>query len=228
MLQLDRLLEPNDEFKIDVVKNRISSAFDWFSSFLVSIKSEIESKIKSLQANKIAKKHLPSFNKLLLNISIKQKQMFQSLEVIKAMYEGRSRSEILEITEQKVIPDPVSQFNKHSSNNQGSSKNKIPSAAISLQFYREGKSIQQIATIRSLAISTIHDHLLRFIETGEVKITDIIEAGKIDVITNAMDKVEGGTLKPVKDMLGPDFSYAEIKAVFHHIKYINIHQVALN
>ncbi len=92
--------------------------------------------------------------------------------------------------------------------------NNIDTYTISLNLFKQGKSIAQIAELRDLAISTIETHLVRFIPTGEVKLNDIVTKNKAETIREAIVKLsQNGELSPVKEFLGEDYSYGEIRAV---------------
>ncbi len=82
------------------------------------------------------------------------------------------------------------------------------------KLFREGRSIAEIATSRGLALSTIEGHLSRFIEDGRVTVNEVVNAEKIKTIRQALIdlKVENA-ISPVKEHLGEDFSYGEIRAV---------------
>ena len=89
---------------------------------------------------------------------------------------------------------------------------------ISLQLFRNGKSIAEIAKERNFAVSTIEGHLTGFIKTGEVAVTDLVPQEKIVVILPLVKSIVNGTntsISSIKDQLGRDYSYMEIKAVLN-------------
>jgi hypothetical protein len=218
MMQLSRVMEPEGDLNIGLIRERILSAKEWFSTFLTTLKNDIDETVKKFSTNKIAKKHLPSFRQLLLSVSIKEKQMQQSLHIVDAMYNGEQRDEILKISEQRIIPDSIPGFAYTSPLKQKDSKDKTPSALISLHLFQEGKSIEEIAIARNLALSTIESHLVSFIETGEIKIEELVSEEKIPFIIEAIGTLDGHAMKPVKDQLGDEYSYGEIRAVLAHLK----------
>ncbi len=86
--------------------------------------------------------------------------------------------------------------------------------SISFQMFRSGKSIPDIAAERSFAISTIENHLARYIATGELKVDDLVSPDKIPPIRQAflsINKLTG--LGQIKEILGDDYTYGEIRAV---------------
>jgi ATP-dependent DNA helicase RecQ len=85
---------------------------------------------------------------------------------------------------------------------------------ISLKMFRGGIPIRQIAALRGMSPGTIETHLLRFIPTGEVRLEQFVQPEKIEQIKNALAQFsESGALAPVKEFLGDDYSYNEIRAV---------------
>ena len=92
--------------------------------------------------------------------------------------------------------------------------NTIDTYTTSLRLYQQGKSIAEIAKMRDLAISTIETHLIRFIPTGEMKLSDFVVKNKIPTIREAIVKLsQNGELSPVKEYLGEKYTYGEIRAV---------------
>lgn len=85
---------------------------------------------------------------------------------------------------------------------------------ISLKMFRSGASIDEIAAQRGLSRNTIETHLVKFIPSGEVRLTEIVPPEKIEPIRQAIIelKAEQG-IAPIKEYLGEDYSYGEIRAV---------------
>ena len=57
---------------------------------------------------------------------------------------------------------------------------------ITLKMFRGGATIEEIAEERNLSPNTIETHLVRFIPTGEVKLTEIVAEEKIETIRKAI------------------------------------------
>jgi ATP-dependent DNA helicase RecQ len=83
----------------------------------------------------------------------------------------------------------------------------------SLKLFRAGKSIKTIARLRHLTVSTIENHLAYFIGTGEVAIRDVVAHEKIAAIRKVVDRENTTSLKSLKEQLGDEYSYGEIRAV---------------
>lgn len=86
---------------------------------------------------------------------------------------------------------------------------------ISFNMFRRGMSTAEIAAERNLGLSTIEGHLARFVENGEIRLDELVPLEKIDAIQRAIEQCENneGRLSPIKEMLGDDYTYGEIRAV---------------
>lgn len=89
-----------------------------------------------------------------------------------------------------------------------------PTRQVTLDLYKEGRSIEEIAELRELKPVTILGHLADMIEAGEpVDIQPLVSTEKQQIIAAALQEIGGDALKPVKEFLGDDYSYGEIKLV---------------
>lgn len=83
----------------------------------------------------------------------------------------------------------------------------------SFTMYRLGKTVSEIAELRGLATGTIEGHLSFYIYKGEMELTELVTPEKLQPIKDAVENYGAEKLSPVKEVLGDDFSYGEIKAV---------------
>ena len=80
-------------------------------------------------------------------------------------------------------------------------------------MYRSGKTIPEIATERGLATTTIEGHLSYFVQTGEIDVLEFVREEKIPAIKDAVESYGFEKLAPLKEVLGDNYTYGEIKAV---------------
>ncbi|MCW5961438.1 MAG: DNA helicase RecQ [Pyrinomonadaceae bacterium] len=86
--------------------------------------------------------------------------------------------------------------------------------SISYKMFKDGKSVADIARERGFAVSTIENHLAKFIETGELSVNDLVSEEKIEAIRSAVIECgDDGGLSKIKEKLGENFTYGEIRAV---------------
>lgn len=91
-----------------------------------------------------------------------------------------------------------------------------------LSLFNEGLPIEEIATRRGLSPVTIETHLAAFIGMGELDIHKMVAPHRLPTLLEAI-KNSGQThaAKPVKDMLGDDYTYGEIKFAMEYYKRMN-------
>jgi ATP-dependent DNA helicase RecQ len=87
-----------------------------------------------------------------------------------------------------------------------------PTAEVSLKMFRAGKSTAQIAVERNFTEGTIINHLVPYVESGDLKANELISNDKMSRIERAIE--EHGTqvgLKVLKEALEEDISYSDIR-----------------
>ena len=92
--------------------------------------------------------------------------------------------------------------------------NKISTYEQSYILYKAGKSIEEIAKERGLTEGTIQGHLIPYINNGDIKLEDVIEEKKINIIKRIAKAVgrENG-IKPIKELCPSDITYNDINLV---------------
>ena len=81
----------------------------------------------------------------------------------------------------------------------------------SLRLYKEGKTIEEIAKERAMAVTTIESHLTSFIPSGEVVITDFLKEDELAEIKKSMDKINTTQLGPIKSAVDDKFSFGQLR-----------------
>ena len=84
---------------------------------------------------------------------------------------------------------------------------------MSLDLFRQGKSVDEIARVRDLTRNTVEGHLALFIPTGKVLLEELCSQDKVPAIREAVLKHGTAALGPIKTELGDSFTYGEIRAV---------------
>lgn len=83
-----------------------------------------------------------------------------------------------------------------------------------LQFYQQGLTVSEIAKKRGLTESTIISHFCELIELNQpVNVNEFVNPEKQKNISEALNKIGDKFLKPIRDYLGSEYSYDEIKLV---------------
>ena len=158
---------------------------------------------------------LPVTEKQLLNINgfgkvRVEKYGSQILEVVRAYCE-----------ENDIETDDTISFEEKPKSN-GKVK-KSDSDKISLDLFQTGKSIFQIAKERELTTNTIFGHLLKYLPSGEVKVTDLISETHFKELSDIIPKLTFENLSDLKNQLDDRYSYNEIRLVLNDLKSTNQH-----
>ncbi len=92
--------------------------------------------------------------------------------------------------------------------------NRENSHLITLDMFKEGYSLKEIAKKRDLTVRTIENHIFRCKDEGEdIELDFLIPDKYKEDIMKAIDEEESNRLKPVKIVLPDEVSYTAIKAV---------------
>ena len=90
------------------------------------------------------------------------------------------------------------------------------SQAESLDLFKKGNSIQEIAAMRQLTEGTVSGHLAMFVRSGEINALELLTEERLNIILPVVIEIGGNTVTPVKEILGDTFSYTDIRIVLNH------------
>lgn len=86
----------------------------------------------------------------------------------------------------------------------------------SLELFQRGMSVEEIAQRRNLKEATIHDHLIQFVLTGELNVLKFVTKEKLKTIEQKIEEHGNVSLTLLKEQLGEEFTYNEIKAAINY------------
>mgnify|MGYP005837695019 CR=1 FL=1 len=85
---------------------------------------------------------------------------------------------------------------------------------VTLQYYQQGLSVEQIAQERRLSLSTIITHLSELIEMQQpIELNRLVPSERQEPILQAIQAVGADSLKTIREHLGETYSYEEIRLV---------------
>lgn len=89
---------------------------------------------------------------------------------------------------------------------------------VSLGLYRLGMKLTQIAQKRGLTLGTIFGHLVRYTDSGDVKLDDLIPPSHRQAIETAIRQTgKTDSLSAIKDLCPPDVTYDEIHLIVRRL-----------
>ena len=165
---------------------RITAASAYFTQSLEKMLTSLKQHGNEMKVKKKVKKYLKELRNLELDITRKNQQITQAVHLSEGLLKGTQLSDLLQLAEAQKKPATVDEKIAGAENMVIEKPKKGDTRRMSLELFREGKSIAEIAKLRELATGTIEGHLSRFIPTGEIKITDILSEEKIENIRKAI------------------------------------------
>ena len=88
-----------------------------------------------------------------------------------------------------------------------------------LSLYKQGLSIEEIARERGMAANTIEGHLSAFVADGSLDPLRLVPQQKLDKIAEIARQIgQYQAAKPIKDILGEDYTYGEIRIGLEYYK----------
>ena len=108
-------------------------------------------------------------------------------------------------------------FAKSKKSKEGKGKTKD----ISLNFFQEGLSVDEIAEKRGLVSGTIQGHLAYFVKEGIITTERLISSEKQENILTVISKINSTSSSAIKEKLGSEYSYGDIRIVLAHHFFAN-------
>ena len=90
---------------------------------------------------------------------------------------------------------------------------KVDTSQETLVLFKEGKLVPEIAKIRGIALATVERHLFGFVETGEIKLRDLMLKKEIKEIENLLETYPGLSEAKLRKIAENKYSTAAIRAV---------------
>ncbi|WP_198342045.1 helix-turn-helix domain-containing protein [Polaribacter sp. SA4-10] len=115
--------------------------------------------------------------------------------------------EILEAIETYCKENGINKFNEQKK------EDKKPTKQISLELFKTGLSVKEIAKERSLTAGTIESHLASYIPSGDVDILELIPINKCKKIIKAIEETKFKNLTELKEKVDKSFTFMELRMV---------------
>jgi len=195
---------------------RTKAAVDYFSKAIdEKLVACVDLHFEEMKKEKKVKRYLNETAEI-KKVFLRQKQILQhTLELAESLM--KADKDLMSQAEKIHQPIKIDLAKEEETVKRSGRLPKGETAKVSLQLYKEGKTISQIATERNLTYSTIESHLSEFIPTGEVEVHELISPSKLETVMAVLkdEKIipSSGILK---SKLPNDFSYGEIKAAIRY------------
>lgn len=161
--------------------------------------------------------------KTILSLANNLPRSQSALKMIKGMGKKKSEKfgeELLEIITSYCNQENIDAPGIDIQDSKKLKKKKEETKKISFDLFREGRTIAQIAGIRKFSTNTIEGHLTHYVGTGEINLSEFVSKEKADLIASHFEGNDDYKMGPVKESLGEEVSWSEIRFVVSHLKHL--------
>jgi uncharacterized protein YpbB len=215
--QLEQLLQVAEQDGYINLQQRTAAACDYFIQLLDKTLASIQEHVDEMKGKLKVKKYIRELRELQAIVQRKKKQLQHVLHIVNGLMKGADVDDLLQMTEEPTA-EPAEIKAEKPQKEAKQKAQKGDSHRMSLQLFRDNKTIAEIAALRELTYGTIENHLITFIATGEIGVEEIVPTQKLDQIINTIREAGPSSLTAVKERLGNDVSFGEIRAVFRHLE----------
>ena len=215
--QLKRIATSNDGQWLSQMQERVKAAKDYFEPRLNACSEKIQKQISTLEEEAGVKKYVRELRDLEHSFLSQVQSVYKTETLVDAVIHDKeiSRETIHAPSFYKKKTSKAKQEDKKKS--KGSKKDKRSTKEITRQMFQEGKTIEEIAAERSLAVSTIEGHLAHWVREGKLPVEQFVNQDKLDKIIYVAQHLNSTKLNDIKAKLGDEYTYSDLKfAVAHH------------
>ena len=220
---LAELLKVAEQDQYQFAQSRVLAATNYF---LKVLEEEILTPIKVHLDDIINRpkviKYVADLRKLTKTISRKKNQIEQAVAIVNHLAQGVQVRSLLDQIEEENQAKLTAQSEQHTA---VVYKEKVPKGEtkrITLAMFKSGQLVVDIAKERNLSVGTIETHLDSFIPTGEIHAKELMESMKYDKVLEIINQNPDKTNTEIKEMLGDDYSWAEIRSVRNQFKLTEV------
>jgi len=196
------ILAEGDEVKL---AERISKAIEYFSKGVNdSILTPLEEHLATFKGKKKVKKYVKHVRDLRNTVARKMTNFGKSRQSGATLQSSATEKTVREST-------PSSRASQM--------PRKGSSVQETLALLKAGMKPEDIAEKRCLALGTIETHMAQLIKAGDIDISACLAPAKMDNILTVIRELQTELVQPVKQKLGDEFTYGEIRAVLSYLDF---------
>jgi hypothetical protein len=210
---------------LDHLNKRVDAAINYFTPYFKVVLEKIKQHQLQLRKEKKVKGYAQEIEELESVVISKLREVCKSSAFLKSVVNGvefhkDAVKDEFDKLDLQVKPTLIvekddeldeNEFIEISKKKRKKKTEKEDTKLISLEMYNEGLSVLEIAQQRGMATGTIEGHLSHYIEQGELDIEDFLPLEKAQRIIEVAASLEVPSLKELKELLGDDYSYGDIK-----------------
>lgn len=227
--QIQRLYQDKSETGMNTLLSRVDAAENYFNPLLVGFSKRIFERMELVKQDKQVTAFLTELLEMEALFYDQFKKIRKATALLSATIEGKefTKDDVHALSSQaaraaqmeKVFAMPgkldfTAKKTKSTKSKTAVKKEKEPKVdtkELSLALHKEGKTIAEIAQERKMVVGTIEGHLAHYVAKQEISAKDIIGNRKLDKILSAIRELKTMQMNPIRDYLGRDYSFGEIK-----------------
>jgi DNA-binding CsgD family transcriptional regulator len=228
-----RILDNKESGYLEHAYKRLNDANEYFAPVFKNMSKEIFNKIEAVKSEKKIKTYVEELFEIEVLLYEQIKRMNKAILICKSVTESTSidrnefskfsydrerNDEILRVLtpvnkeiEEKKKERKQKRERKPREKKDGPKKQKGDTQKETLQLYKQGNTIEEIALERGMAVTTIEGHLSTFIAKGVLNVNDFVPNDKIEAVLKTAKELDTFNLGPIKSVLGDDYSFGEIR-----------------
>lgn len=208
--ELQRILPQAIEDGLSHLGARVEAARGYFEPLLNEFSMRIEQQAAACKQDpKGLKKYLQELQDLELLFFGRLREIYKARDLVTAF---QNQEELTSANwERPQHTAAVDTTAAGTTRQQARSKPKSDTKALSLEMFEQGKSIEEIARERSLALTTIQGHLAHWVAQGHLEASRLLPPKALEEIKAAFERLNTARLKPVHEYLDGKYDYAALK-----------------
>jgi hypothetical protein len=200
------------------VQERTVAAAQYFGAELEVLELALKAHVEEFKVKQKTKKYIAQLRYILLLLQRKKMQIDQASKLAKGLNLGTDVASLLD-----MIAADKKQFAASQSKEEEqilSAKKEVGVSKITtFDMYKSGKTIEEIATARSMAISTIEGHLTSFVGSGELEVTEFVSPSELSLVLKKIKELDGLSGTMLKENLPAEITYTKLRAVIaYHLR----------
>jgi len=218
--QLQRLFATKEEGDFAEINDRLLAASNYFKVEIRKVLDGIDETVEILSNKKKVKKKIQDLRIVKTFFINHLDYILRSQKIVQSIIDETDM--LMALKPDKKEPEPsIIEVKEQIKKEKQEKKEKGVTQKNSFDLYKSGKTIEEIAIERGMAITTIEGHLSSFVTTGDIDVRKFISDKKLQEILKVIVEIGGEQLSAVKQLLGEEYSYGEIRmAMAYHRKEI--------
>ncbi len=228
--QLSELLNADNQTQLMA---RVGKGREYYRLFLFNLMRQLLEHLESMRHQKRVKTYVSKLSELDHALNKKLEEVDITLLLTDGIIKGQSQFDFSSLIAQrtKERTDLIAEIQKNEQANKPDQKRKPrrdrkskkgdgPSTYdVTLEMFKKGMAIEQIAKERDLVTSTIEGHLAKAIESSRIDIHALVSEAELNEITDVIHHLPTEFIsKDLYDGLRGKYGYGKLRAVMNYIK----------